>query len=80
MSRERLKEWVPEALQALGGKAKVIDVAKQIWKMHSKDLSIADDLFFTWQYDMRWAALTLRDKGVLEEVDELPRGVWALKV
>jgi hypothetical protein len=80
MSRERLKDWVPEALRALGGKAKVIDVAKQIWKMHSKDIPPTDDLFFTWQYDMRWAALTLRDKGILEDVAVLPRGVWAIKV
>jgi hypothetical protein len=80
VSRERLKDWVPEALAALGGKAKVIDVAKEIWRKHSNELSPSDDLFYTWQYDMRWAALTLRDKGILEGVDDLPRGVWSLKL
>ena len=79
MSRERLKEWVPEALKALGGKAQIVHIAKEIWKRHSKDMPANDNLLYTWQYDMRWAALTLRKKGVLEKVSKLPRGVWALK-
>ncbi len=77
--RETLIPWVRDALVALGGKAKIVDVAKQIWRDHESELKASGDLFYRWQYDMRWAALELRKKNILRDVDELPRGVWALK-
>jgi hypothetical protein len=30
---------------------------------HQSDLENSDNLFYTWQYDMRWAAQRLRDDG-----------------
>ena len=58
--RESLKDWVYEALEANGGVASLIDVAKHIWKHHEAELRASGDLFFKWQYDMRWAATSLR--------------------
>lgn len=78
VDREQLVIWVHEALTKHGGRAKVVDVAKSIWKHHENELRASKDLFFTWQYDMRWAALKLRKKGAIKPADLTPRGVWEL--
>jgi hypothetical protein len=74
-----LQDWVREALKRLGGSAPLVEVAKQIWSAHEQELRSAGDLFYTWQYDMRWAAERLRKQGVMKTVDLSPRGVWELK-
>jgi hypothetical protein len=63
-----LKAWVLEAVEAQDGRASVLNVAKHIWQVHEPELRASGDLFFTWQYDMRWAAQALRDDGQLELV------------
>ena len=66
MSRaEVLMPWVVEALRELGGKGSVVDVSKVVWRRHETDLERLGDLFYTWQYDLRWAAQRLRATGVL---------------
>ena len=70
--------WVYEALAENGGKASIAAVAKYIWTHHEADLRASGDLFYTWQYDMRWAAKRLRDKDKLASPDAAPRGVWTL--
>jgi hypothetical protein len=65
ITRHVLQDWVVEALQANGGRGRVVDVCKHIWKHHERDLRSAGDLFYTWQYDVRWAAQRLRDAGKL---------------
>ncbi|WP_109260445.1 hypothetical protein [Hyphobacterium indicum] len=78
-TKDDLKQWVAEALRDLGGSARLIDVAERIWMRHEGELKSSGDLFFRWQYDMRWAANELRRSGVMKPVDELPRGYWGLK-
>ena len=56
MNREALVDWVREALLAYPNGATIVQVAKHIWDKHQAELAQAGDLFFTWQYDMRWAA------------------------
>jgi hypothetical protein len=73
-----LQDWVPEALKQLGGSAPLVQVAKQIWSAHEGELRSAGDLFYTWQYDMRWAAHRLRKQGVMKTVAISPSGVWEL--
>ena len=51
-----LMDWVVEALRHLGGRAGVVQVSKQVWNTHAADLAASEDLFYTWQYDIRWAA------------------------
>ncbi|BCP51623.1 hypothetical protein K32_02400 [Kaistia sp. 32K] len=63
--REKLKQWVLQAVDHRGGKASIVDVARHIWAEHEAELKSAGDLFYTWQYDMRWAAQKLRDDGIL---------------
>jgi hypothetical protein len=78
-SRQDLEHWVRTALEYHGGQASVLDVAKYIWTEHEDELRGSGNLFYSWQYDMRWAAKKLRDKGKLTAVDLTPRGVWALR-
>ncbi|GHG82070.1 hypothetical protein [Pseudodonghicola xiamenensis] len=64
-NREDLQTWVLDAVIESGGEASVLDVAKKIWTSHETELRCSGDLFFTWQYDMRWAAQKLRASGKL---------------
>jgi hypothetical protein len=78
VTREDLPHVVEEALRALGGTAPLVKVAEAIWKTHESDLKASGDLFYTWQYDMRWAAQQLRDKHKLTYSDDQGRKVWQL--
>jgi hypothetical protein len=76
MKREDLQPIVVEALASLGGRAKLIDVAKYVWRHHEGDITRSGDLFFTWQYDMRWAATRLRKAGKIKAPDS--SRIWEL--
>jgi hypothetical protein len=78
LGRNDLKQLVLDAITASGGSASIVDVAKHIWQDHEAELKASDDLFYTWQYDMRWAATRLRDEGKLANADRSPRGIWEL--
>jgi hypothetical protein len=72
---EILKPWVLAAVRELGGEASVLEVAKEIWRSREDDLRNSGDIFYTWQYDIRWASQALRDEGKLV----LSGKKWALK-
>jgi hypothetical protein len=78
LQRNDLKELVLEALIANGGREEIVAVARHIWKAHEQELRASGDLFYTWQYDMRWAATRLRGEGRLVMADLSPRGVWEI--
>lgn len=73
-TREDLKNWVAEALVA--GPASVPAVAKHIWDHHEAELRASGDLFFTWQYAMRWEAQKLQLAGKLNKRGK--SGIWEL--
>jgi len=73
-----LTDWVVDALKSNGGAASILYVAQHIWEHHEKDLK-GSPLFYSWQYDMRWAATELRKKGRLVAADDDRRGKWTLK-
>ena len=75
-TRDVLKDWVKDALRRNDGKLRLIDLAKDIWAHHETELKSSGDLFFSWQYDMRWAATALRKAGELEAAND--RGIWQL--
>ena len=77
-TKANLQEWVLDALRDLGGEAHLARVAEHIWNRHEDDLRKSGDLFFTWQYDMRWAAFELRKVGRMAPTSLTPRGIWAL--
>jgi len=67
ITKSDLKNWVLTALRDLGGSARVVEIAKHIWENHEKDLRAAGDIFYTWQYGMRWAAQELQHEGKLSK-------------
>jgi hypothetical protein len=77
-TKDGLKGWVIEALEASDGSAHHVDVAKHIWANHQAELEASGDLFYTWQYDMRWAADRLRREGKLLPKPKGDRGPWQL--
>ena len=77
-TRDVLKDWVKDALRRNSGELELIEVAKDIWTHHEKDLRSSGDLFFSWQYDMRWAATALRKAGEIEAATD--RGIWKLTI
>ena len=77
-TRADLPDWVVEALRAKRGRAALLDVCKLVWQQHESDLRMSGDLFYTWQYDIRWAATKLRHAGVMKQASESPAGVWEL--
>jgi len=76
--REDLLDWTVQALKALGGKGKIAKIAEYIWNHHEKELRESGDLFFTWQYEMRWAGTRLVQKRKLTKTGDGKRGVWQL--
>src|ERR1700730_10952288 len=77
-TREDLEGWLESALKGLGGKGKTAEICKLVWKDHQAALQSSDDLFYTWQYDIRWAAKRLRDKKIMKSVEASPKNLWEL--
>ena len=73
-----LQDWVYEALESLNGKGRIVDVAKHIWMHHENELKSSGDMFYTWQYDMRWAATKLRESKKMIPAKKSQKGVWKL--
>ncbi|MFP7755675.1 hypothetical protein ACLG6S_13690 [Thermodesulfobacteriota bacterium B35] len=78
-TREDLQHWVVEALKSLGGAGTIVQVAKHIWDNHNSELKASGDLFYTWQYDMRWAATKLRNSNKILPAEVSLKGEWRLK-
>ena len=76
--RDDLKPWIVDALRACGGRASVLEVCKHVWQHHEADLREGGDLFFTWQYDIRWAATKLRHERVLAPTEPKSPTPWQL--
>ena len=74
-----LVDWVLEALKSASGSGTLLYVAKHIWENHEEELRASGTLFYTWQYDMRWAATELRRRSVMVSAEEDRRGKWTLK-
>jgi len=72
-----LRNWLLEAMKAHGGNTSIVEVCEYVWENHEKELRSFGDMFFTWQYDIRWIADDLRKEGVLSG-DLKPRGIWKL--
>jgi hypothetical protein len=76
-SREDLKAWVMDALITNGGSARVPEIAKYIWEHHEAELRGSGELFYTWQYSMRWAGQLLQKEGLIKKNG--PGRTWEVK-
>jgi len=63
----------------LNGSGSIVEIAKIIWDKHEKDLFKSGDLFYTCQYDYRWAGKRLKNEKIIKEADLSPKGIWELK-
>ena len=77
-TKEDLSGWLIEALRANNGSASIVEVCKYVWNNYENELRRSDDLFFTWQYDIRWAATRLQNKGIFRTAEASPSGIWEL--
>ena len=75
---EDMMPMVIEALNHNGGSAELIEISKYIWENYEDELRIAGDLFYRWQYILRWAGTQLRKEGVLLPAADSATGVWVL--
>ncbi|TBL67461.1 hypothetical protein [Paenibacillus thalictri] len=78
MTRQKLIDKVEEAIKSYNGKATIVQISKYIWDNYEQELRESGDIFYTWQYEIRWAAKKLRDKGIMKSVDMSPRGIWEI--
>ena len=78
IDRNSMTIWVVEALQELGGRGKIIDICKKVWERHGDDIKASGDMFYKWQYEIRWAGDILRKEGTLVPTKHSPRGMWKL--
>ncbi|MCR6547018.1 hypothetical protein [Dehalobacterium formicoaceticum] len=78
MVKENLPDIVVEALKTNAGSATIVEVSRYIWNNYETELRKSGDLFYTWQYDARWAATQLRKSGIMKTKEISPRGVWEL--
>ncbi|MGD8505281.1 MAG: hypothetical protein PVF15_01285 [Candidatus Bathyarchaeota archaeon] len=76
--KEDLRKWLIEALKAHAGNASIVKLSKYIWENYESELRNSGDLFYTWQYDVRWIATRLRKEGVMRSTDLSTRGTWEL--
>ncbi|WDV06733.1 hypothetical protein [Lysinibacillus irui] len=77
--KKDLQKLVVEALEKNNGSASIVLVAKYIWVNYQKELECSGDLFYTWQYDIRWAKEELIKHGIIKTTKLSKRGIWELK-
>lgn len=77
-TKNDLVDWLFDALQAHGGRASIADLCKNVWENHENELRASGELFYTWQYDIRWAAYQLRKMKRMINADTSPKGIWEL--
>ena len=78
MTRFDLPDLLYTSIKDMGGSASIIDVCKYIWHHYEAELRSSGDLFYTWQYEIRWAATKLRKSKRMKDADISPTGIWEI--
>lgn len=78
MKRTDLPEYLFATLISIGGKGSIVEICKRFWKEHSDELEKSGDMFYTWQYDIRWAATELRKQKRIKAAGISPKGTWEI--
>ena len=68
--KDDLQQWILDALEELKGRGTVLQISTWVWQRHEAQLRSAGSIFYTWQYDLRWAATKLRHKNRLSPVKQ----------
>src|SRR4051794_27538178 len=59
-------------------RASIVTICRHVWNNHEADLRSSGPLFYTWQYDIRWAATRLRADGTMRPAASSSNGIWEL--
>ena len=75
ITKEMLPDLLYSVLKKMGGSASLLAVCKKFYSIYEVELKSSGDLFYTWQYDIRWAATTLRKSGRMKDANISPSGI-----
>ena len=64
-------------LYQMDGNGYILDISKKFWIKYKDNITPNNNLFYTWQYDIRWAATELRKNNIMVRPD-LEKGLWTL--
>jgi hypothetical protein len=87
MTRQDLPDLLYTTIKSLGGSAEMQVIFEKFWEVYSKELEKSGELFYTWNYDIRWAATKLRKENRLKPAskkenshgaDISPKGIWEI--
>lgn len=87
MTRKDLPDILYQLIKELGESATMMTIFRKFWKDHKSELNENDDFFYTWNYDIRWAATKLRKEGRMKNasrqenthgLNASPNGVWEI--
>ena len=67
-----------DALKATNKPTLIVDVSKFIWNKYYDELKANDELFFKWQYQLRWAKDHLKSCGILATKKQGVYSLWYL--
>lgn len=73
-----LPDIVIEALKHYNKKSHHIDIAKYIHNNYEHILKMSGDIYYEWQYLIRWAATHLRKSGIMKNAQYSDKGFWEL--
>ena len=87
MTRKDLPDILYQLIKELGGSATMMTIFRKFWADHKSELKENDDMFYTWNYDIRWAATKLRKEGRMKKasrqenthgLDVSSKGIWEI--
>lgn len=87
MTRKDLPDILYQLIKELGGSAPMMTIFRKFWINHKSELKEVDDIFYTWNYDIRWAATKLRKEGRMKPASRQenthgsnfsPTGIWEI--
>ncbi len=78
MRKQDLWDSLYKTIETLGGLANIVQICSAFWDKYEHELEESGTLFYTWQYDIRWAATMLRKQGRMKAADRSPKGIWEI--
>lgn len=76
MKKSDLPNILYDIIRSLGGRADMMTVFEEFWRRYGATLTPPDPLFYTWNYDIRWAATELRKSGKMKSTHLCEKGIW----
>ena len=77
VSKDDLPRLLENVLKEMNGNGYILDISKKFWIKYKDNITPDNNLFYTWQYDIRWAATELRKNNIMVRPD-LEKGLWTL--